>query len=112
MVYTYGIASILSAFLVFLIQPVMAKLALPTLGGTPAVWNGCMLFFQAMLLAGYSYAHLLTRLLAQKCQYAVHMGMALLVQLLLPLPIDRLDIGIDPVAMPLGWPIPWRCRFS
>lgn len=103
MVYIYGIASILSAFLVFLIQPVMAKLALPTLGGTPAVWNGCMLFFQAMLLAGYSYAHLLTRLREQKWQYAVHIGLALLVLALLPLPIDRLDIGIDPVALPLVW---------
>lgn len=103
MVYTYSITSILSAFLVFLIQPVMAKLALPTLGGTPAVWNGCMLFFQAMLLAGYSYAHLLTRLRGQKWQYAIHMGLALLVLALLPLPIDRMDIGIDPVAFPLGW---------
>lgn len=103
MVYIYGIASVLSAFLVFLIQPVMAKLALPTLGGTPAVWNGCMLFFQAMLLAGYSYAHLLTALRKQKWQYFAHMGLALLVLALFPLPVDRLNLEIDPAAYPLGW---------
>lgn len=103
MVYVYGIASVLSAFLVFLIQPVMAKLALPTLGGTPAVWNGCMLFFQAVLLAGYSYAHLLTRLRRQKWQYAAHMALALLIVVFLPLPVGDTGLRIDPAAFPLGW---------
>ena len=46
-----------SATLLFLIQPILAKMLLPLLGGTPAVWNICMVFFQALLLAGYAYAH-------------------------------------------------------
>jgi len=50
----------LSAFLLFLVQPMMAKMILPMLGGTPAVWNTCMLFYQATLLAGYAYVHLMT----------------------------------------------------
>src|SRR5438477_7542312 len=47
----------LSAALLFLVQPMIAKMVLPLLGGTPAVWNTCMVFFQAVLLAGYAYAH-------------------------------------------------------
>ena len=50
----------LSAFLLFSLQPMFAKMVLPRLGGTPAVWNTCMVFFQAALLAGYGYAHLAT----------------------------------------------------
>lgn len=52
----------LSAVLLFLVQPMMAKVLLPHFGGGAAVWTACMLFFQAMLLAGYSYAHALSRL--------------------------------------------------
>ena len=49
---------LVSATLLFLVQPMFAKMVLPSLGGTPAVWNTCMVFYQAMLLAGYLYAHL------------------------------------------------------
>ncbi len=45
-------------------QPLFAKMVLPQLGGTPAVWSVAMVFFQAMLLAGYAYAHVLTQLSA------------------------------------------------
>src|SRR6185503_832306 len=51
----------LSAFLLFQVQPIMGRFILPWFGGTPAVWSVCLLFFQAMLLAGYAYAHLLRR---------------------------------------------------
>src|SRR6187397_2849676 len=47
----------LSAFLLFLLEPMIAKMVLPVLGGTPMVWNTCVLFFQIALLAGYAYAH-------------------------------------------------------
>ena len=47
----------LSAFLLFQVQPIMGRYILPWFGGTPAVWSVCLLFFQAMLLAGYAYAH-------------------------------------------------------
>jgi hypothetical protein len=51
----------LSAFLLFQVQPIMGRFVLPWFGGTPAVWSVCLLFFQAMLLAGYAYAHWLRR---------------------------------------------------
>jgi len=57
----YGAAIFLSSFLLFLVQPLIARLILPWFGGSAAVWTTCMLFFQVLLLAGYAYAHLLTR---------------------------------------------------
>ena len=54
----------LSSFLLFLVQPLIARLILPWFGGSAAVWTTCMLFFQVMLLAGYGYAHFLTRRLS------------------------------------------------
>jgi hypothetical protein len=51
-----------SASLVFLVEPMTGRLVLPTLGGTPAVWNTSLAFFQAALLVGYAYAHLLQRI--------------------------------------------------
>ena len=57
-----AIVTFLSALLLFMVQLLMGKLLLPWFGGTPAVWSTCMLFFQVLLLAGYAYAHGLTRL--------------------------------------------------
>lgn|GEM_PF-24687 len=62
-----------SALLLFLVQPMVGKLILPLLGGTPAVWNTCMVFFQALLLAGYSYAHFSTRYFGVKKQSFYHL---------------------------------------
>src|SRR5512135_2090295 len=56
----FGATMFLSAFLLFLIQPMIGKFILPWFGGTPAVWTTCMLFFQALLLGGYGYAHALS----------------------------------------------------
>ncbi|MBM3618614.1 MAG: hypothetical protein FJX23_08770 [Alphaproteobacteria bacterium] len=98
----YTLASVLSAFLVFLIQPVVAKIALPTLGGTPAVWSGCMLFFQAVLLMGYSYAHLLTGKLGLRVQPIVHLVLLAVVVLGFPIAFDGLE-NVDAVHAPLGW---------
>ncbi|HVW03276.1 MAG TPA: fused MFS/spermidine synthase [Planctomycetaceae bacterium] len=58
MSYLYSATILLSSALLFLVQPMFARLLLPRLGGSPAVWNTCVLFFQATLLAGYAYAHL------------------------------------------------------
>ena len=52
---------LLSAFLLFLVQPIIAKQILPWFGGSSAVWITCLVFFQVVLLAGYTYAHLITR---------------------------------------------------
>ena len=57
----FGVTIFVSAALLFSVQPMVARMLLPLLGGTPAVWNTCMLFFQAALLAGYAYALLVSR---------------------------------------------------
>ena len=59
----YAAAIFLSAALLFAVQPMFTKMVLPRLGGTPSVWSVAMVFFQAVLLAGYAYAHALTRYL-------------------------------------------------
>ncbi len=65
----------LSALLLFWVQLVIAKMLLPRLGGTPAVWNTCMLFFQVLLLAGYSYVLVITRWLGARKQALLHIGL-------------------------------------
>ena len=70
-IFTAGI--LVSAFLLFLVQPMAGKMLLPHFGGTPAVWNTCMVFFQAMLLAGYLYAHLGDRILGSKRHAGLHL---------------------------------------
>ena len=66
----------LGAYLVFVVQPQVGKLVLPLLGGTPAVWNTCIVFFQLALLAGYLYAHVIGRL-GLRAQAAVHLPLML-----------------------------------
>jgi hypothetical protein len=61
-----------SAFLLFLVQPMLAKWLLPAFGGSPSTWAACMVFFQSMLLLGYAYAHALTRLRRLRVELAVH----------------------------------------
>jgi SAM-dependent methyltransferase len=75
----------ISAFLLFLVQPVIAKQILPWFGGSSAVWTTCVFFFQFLLLAGYAYAHALVRYLPARPQLVVHV--ALLVLSLAALPI-------------------------
>ncbi|MFC5455890.1 spermidine synthase [Prosthecobacter fluviatilis] len=67
--------SLLSAFLLFQVQPIISKFILPWFGGSPGVWTTCMLFFQVVLFAGYAYAHTLT-LLPRRWQGILH-GMLL-----------------------------------
>ena len=86
----------LSAALLFCVEPMIARMLLPLLGGAPAVWVTCMLFFQAALLGGYVYAHATLRQLGARRQ-------ALLQLPLLALPLVVLPITFDPQAT-LGWP--------
>ena len=87
--------------LLFVVQPMFAKMVLPSLGGTPATWITCMLFFQAALLAGYAYSHWSTRWLGPRRQAGTHL-LALLVPLVsLPIGLPR-DLG-SPVERPLWW---------
>jgi hypothetical protein len=76
----------LSSFLLFLVQPLIARLILPWFGGSAAVWTTCMLFFQALLLAGYAYAHFLNASVKGKLQPLVHT--VLLIAALAVLPIS------------------------
>ena len=75
----------LSSFLLFLVQPLIARRVLPWFGGSAAVWTTCMLFFQALLLAGYGYAHLLQKHARGRLEPLIHT--ALLVAALATLPI-------------------------
>ncbi|MEE2641236.1 MAG: fused MFS/spermidine synthase [Planctomycetota bacterium] len=80
-----------SAFLLFQVQPLIARFILPWFGGTPAVWSTCMLFFQLILLAGYSYAHVLNHFFDVRRQAMVHLGVLLAACLMLPIiPNDSL----------------------
>jgi len=69
----YPLTIFLSAFLLFQVQPLIAKYILPWYGGGPGVWTACMLFFQVFLLIGYAYAHGINRFSASR-QAAVHLG--------------------------------------
>lgn len=91
------------SFLLFLVQPMIARMALPRLGGAPAVWNSAMLVYQALLLAGYAYAHRLSREAPQR-QAAVHLAVLLLAALWLPIGLARFAIPAD--ASPVFW-VPW-----
>ncbi|MBI4874064.1 MAG: fused MFS/spermidine synthase [Acidobacteria bacterium] len=75
----------LSAFLLFQVQPLIARLILPWFGGSAAVWATCMLFFQVVLLLGYLYAHWLTNWLSPARQAQLHMGLLALSLLVLPI---------------------------
>ena len=76
---------LLSAFLLFLVQPIIAKQILPWFGGTSAVWTTCLVFFQVVLLAGYTYSHLTTRYLSPKQQARLHIALLLFSLLFLPI---------------------------
>ncbi len=80
----YAATIFVSAFLLFQVQPIIAKIILPWFGGTAAVWTTCMLFFQTALLAGYLYSHWTSERLASRAQTAVHSALLLLSLLLLP----------------------------
>ncbi|MEX0658931.1 MAG: hypothetical protein WD080_07330, partial [Egibacteraceae bacterium] len=85
LVWLFSAASFAGAALVFMVQPMVAKMILPRLGGSPAVWNTSMVFFQALLLAGYTYAHFSYRGLGPRRQPLIHAGLLLLPLALLPI---------------------------
>ncbi len=98
----FASALFLGALLLFLLQPLFARLVLPTLGGAPAVWNTCLVFFQLTLLAGYLYAWASARWLQPLAQIALHAALTLAA--LAVLPIRILPAWAPPAA---ASPIPW-----
>jgi hypothetical protein len=97
----YAATIFLSAFLLFQVQPLIAKIILPWFGGSASVWSAAMLFFQVSLLAGYAYAHFLIGRLSSRRQMQVH-GALLLVSLgllpILPNPSWKPEAVGDPTA--------------
>lgn len=94
MIALFASAALTSAFLLFWVEPLFAKLVLPLLGGSPAVWNTCLMYFQALLLLGYLYAHASSTLLSPRRQIVVHGALLAVCMIQLPL------------GLPAGWTPP------
>src|SRR5688572_32318546 len=96
----FVVAILTGSFLLFLMQPMVARMALPRLGGAPAVWNSAMLVYQALLLGGYAYAHVAGRLRPAR-QGLLHLGLFALAALWLPLGLAATTPPPD--ASPILW---------
>ena len=92
----------LSSLLMFALEPIVAKTVLPILGGTPMVWNTCVLFFQILLLGGYAYAHGVTTWLGSRRSSAAYGVLLLLPFLMLPFAIGP-DAQPPADGNPIGW---------
>ncbi|WP_044331193.1 spermidine synthase [Sphingomonas hengshuiensis] len=99
----FVVAILSGSFLLFLVQPMVARMALPKLGGAPAVWNSAMLVYQALLLGGYAYAHWLGRV-PPRMQAAIHLGVLAVAALWLPIGLFAMDLPAN--AEPAFW-VPW-----
>ncbi len=99
-VFTLAILS--SAALIFTLQPLFSRMTTPMLGGSPAVWNTSMVFFQAALLVGYGYAHLLTRLKDLRLQALIHAALLGLAAFALPV-LVRTPFGEASSTAPQLW---------
>ena len=104
----FGTTLFLAAFLVFSVQPMIARAVLPGLGGSPAVWTTCSLFFQAALLLGYAGAHVGATYLGFRSQVMAHLGVLIVALWLLPFdlvatgPLSQ-SSGSNPIWDLLGW---------
>src|ERR1039457_5435878 len=81
----YALTIVVSAFLLFQVQPVIAKIILPWFGGSAAVWTTCVLFFQMVLLLGYLYSHAVIRYLKPRAQMLLHAGLLVASVVVLPI---------------------------
>lgn len=98
----FAVAVFSSAALVFLVEPMVARMVLPRLGGSSAVWNTSLAFFQAALLVGYAYAHALQRVRSLKAQMLTHLAVLAVAALVLPLRISEV-FGPPSVDQPAFW---------
>lgn len=97
----YALTIALSAFLLFLIQPIIARQILPWFGGSAAVWTTCMVFFQLLLLFGYTYADWITRRLPLKRQVLIHTTLLVVSLAWLPLAVPEALKPVD-ASQPVG----------
>lgn len=98
----FGSTIFLSAWLLFQVQPMFAKMALPLLGGAAGVWNTALVFFQAVLLLGYLYAHFIGTRLPLKLQVIVHLALLAVAFVFLPVAIGT-NWQQPPDSMPVAW---------
>ena len=106
MIALFSATLVVSAALLFWLQPMFGKFLLPTLGSTPQVWIASMLFFQAVLLAGYAYGHVLTARLSLRRQALTHIGIVAIALVVLPVSVP------DDVRPPeSGNPVWWQLGF-
>jgi hypothetical protein len=98
----FALASFLSAALLFSVEPMMGRMLAPLLGGAPAVWNTCLVFFQLILLLGYLYSHLIATRLSPTAQRRAQVILLLLACATLPLRIPMVNLE-NPAASPLLW---------
>ena len=101
----FGAALFISAALLFLVQPMVARMILPFLGGSPAVWNTCLFFFQSLLLLGYLYAHFGSTWLGVKRHMALHLVVVVAALYFLPVSISPTRLqewDAAPVFLVLG----------
>ena len=102
MMWTFTATTFLSALLLFAIQPMFAKMVLPVLGGSPSVWSVSVFFFQAALLAGYLYAHLLINRVPAHLTGLIHLGVCVAAFVCLPIGMVRW-MGDPPQGEPYLW---------
>ena len=104
----FVVAILTGSFLLFLVQPMIARMALPRLGGAPAVWNSAMLVYQALLLGGYAYADALGRV-RPRIQAVIHVIVLALAALTLPIGVRAMELPQG--AQPALW-VPWLLAIS
>ena len=97
----FAAALFLNALLLFWVQPLFAKMALPLLGGSPSVWTTCMLFFQAALLAGYGYSHAAVRALGIRRHAILHAALVWVPLLVLPIAVNQNSTAA--ASHPIAW---------
>src|SRR5919106_7041506 len=98
----FTLAVFISAALLFVVEPMFGKMVLPLLGGSPAVWTTCILFFQGALLLGYLYAHVAPTWLGLRRHTLLHLGLLALCLVLLPLEVSE-STGNLRVEHPTLW---------
>src|ERR1043165_4797243 len=100
----FAVALFTSAALLFWVQPLVAKMLLPLLGGAPSVWNTCMVFFQSLLLAGYAYPLFVSQRLSLRNQAIVHAVLLLAAGLVLPFGLsERVLSSLPTQSSPILW---------
>ncbi|HEY8505344.1 MAG TPA: fused MFS/spermidine synthase [Gemmataceae bacterium] len=99
----FALTLFVSAALLFAVQPLVGRVLLPALGGSPVVWNTCLVFFQAVLLSGYLYAHLSARWLGARRQRYLHLPLLALPLAALPIASATAGPPAGAEAAPVGW---------